>query len=84
MLRYIWGLISNDDAKLTGAKLTVLLLPLSQILPDIRVAFLVHVVWQLETVASLLLASNDMHQSSWLLAQRLLIRAWRDKHSGTA
>lgn len=45
MLRYIWGLISNDDAELTGAKLTVLLLPLSQILPDIRVAFLVHVVW---------------------------------------
>lgn len=63
MLWYIWGLIRNNHAKLTGAKLTALLLPLSQILSDRRAAFLMHVVWQLETVASLSLASNDIHQS---------------------
>lgn len=65
MLWYIWGLIRNNYATLTGAKLTALLLPLSQILPDRRAAFLVHVVWQLEIVASLLLASNDIHLSFW-------------------
>ena len=44
------GLISNNHAKLTWTSLTVPLLPLSQIQPDIRATFLVRVVWQLETV----------------------------------
>lgn len=70
MLWYTWGLISNTHAMI-WATLTVLLLPLSQILLDIRAAFLVRDVWQLETVASLLLASNNVHLSFRLLAQRL-------------